>query len=99
MGSANLADFTAGDCIQIRTANSRYRLWLEFPNEGIGVLEGGRFPSPLRVRVTVDGIADLLIRVGSRLYVDQLGPTGTLVRRILTSHVHSVTVHRASRAA
>lgn len=102
--SVDVAALEPGDCLQVRTSNSRYEFWLEFPALAIGVGLGGRLASPTRVRIIPEGTASKDTRarpltIGERAQIEVLGPDGRPIRRFLTSQVSSLSVRSAREEA
>lgn len=86
-----------GDCVVLKTTNSTYRFWVEFPAEAVGVMSGGNLAGPTRVRLSAEGVdvsqaSTLPISVGGRAHSTVLSPTGVPLRSIVTSTISSITV-------
>ena len=99
-----LRELEAGDCAVVQTANSTYRFWIEFPDEAIGVLQGGNLAGPTRVRLGAEGVhvsqaALQPLCVGERAHATLLGPNGSPVRSIVTSTIASIRIVPHRRAA
>jgi hypothetical protein len=93
-----------GDCVEMRTSNSYYKFWVEFPDLAIGVCVGGRLTSPTRVRLTPEGTASndarvRPLRLGERVQIVALGPDGRPIRRFLTSQLAEVALASGGQAA
>ncbi len=99
-----MSQLHACDHVEIRTSNSTYRFWVEFPDQAIGVLFGGTLAAPTRVRLSAETAATmdapvLPLRVGERARVVVLGPQGAPVRGFVTSTIAEIAVDSNWRAA
>ena len=102
--SLSIADLRAGDRLVIRTSNSTYEFWVEYPDHAIGVLRGGSTRTPTRVRVAAENASTFEapvepLRVGERARVVLLGPQGVAVRGFVTSTIAAIYVDRHDRVA
>lgn len=94
-----LGDLEAGDCVEIRTAHSLYRFWMEFPSFAVGVVTGGQLPTPTRVRLSADPATAteapmLPLQAGDRARMVLLAPDGLAIRCIVTSRIAGIRVTR-----
>lgn len=99
-----VSDLAPGDLVILRTTNSTYKFWAEFPGDGIGVMCGGALVGPTRVRLTPEGVdisesESRPLFVGDRAHTTVLGPNGAPVRSIVTSTIGSIKVVPAGLAA
>ena len=99
-----LSQLGAGAHLVIRTTNSSYDFWMEYPDQAIGVLRGGSTPSPTRVRLAAESAASndasaTPLRVGERARVVVLGPNGAPVRGFVTSTIARIVVDSPHRVA
>jgi hypothetical protein len=92
-----LGQLRQGDRVVLKTSNSTYEFWAEFPEQAIGVLRGGTIAAPTRVRLAAENASSLdasaePLRVGERARVVLLGPLGAPVRGFVTSTIASIVV-------
>ena len=104
MASVLVANVRTGGRIVLRTSNSTYEFWLEFPDESIGVIRGGSLEAPTRVRLGAENASSQdtpsqPLRVGERARVVLLGPQGAPVRGFVTSTIAAIVVDRSDRVA
>ncbi|MBK6314129.1 MAG: hypothetical protein IPF53_07360 [Blastocatellia bacterium] len=99
-----IGDLAIGDCVEFRTAHSHYRFWVEFPDQAVGILFGGRLPGPTRVRLSADPATATdaptrPIHPGEHARLVLLAPDGTAIRCIVTSTIVEIMVVKNGRAA
>jgi hypothetical protein len=99
-----IGDLAIGDCVEFRTAHSHYRFWVEFPEQAIGILFGGRLPGPTRVRLSADPASATdaptrPIHPGEHARLVLLAPDGTAIRCIVTSMIAGIQIIKNGRAA
>ena len=95
--SVLLGSLQPGDRVVLRTSNSTYEFWAEYPDQAIGVMRGGSLISPTRVRLAAETAQSLdastqPIRVGERARVVLLGPQGAPLRGFVSSTIASIHV-------
>lgn len=91
-----------GDRVVVKTSNSMYEFWVEFPELAIGVIRGGTVRTPTRVRLSAENAGSLdasvePLRVGEKARVVLLGPFGVAVRGFVTSTIASIAVDGRDR--
>lgn len=99
-----LNSLAIGDCVEFRTVHSQYRFWLEFPEQAVGVLFGGKLPGPTRVRLSAESTSatDAPLRPihpGEHARIVLLSPDGMAVRCFVTSKIAEIRIVRNGRAA
>jgi hypothetical protein len=92
-----LSRLSPGDHVVVRTSNSKYEFWAEYPEQAVGIFCGGAATSPTRVRLAAETASSMdasvqPLRVGERARVVMLGPSGAPVRGLVTSTIASIVV-------
>lgn len=99
-----IGDLAIGDCVEFRTAHSHYRFWVEFPDQAVGILFGGKLPGPTRVRLSADTVSATdaprrPIHPGEHARIVVLAADGSALRCIVSSMIADIHVIRNGRVA
>lgn len=103
VNSVRVCDLDPGDKIVLKTANSVYEFWVEYPDRNIGVFRGGHGRRPMRVWLAPESASSSdgdvgALTVGDRARAIQLGPEGQPERAFVTSRIAAIGVLRSRSA-
>jgi hypothetical protein len=99
-----ISQLEPGAHVLIRTTNSVYEFWAEYPEQAVGILRGGTLACPTRVRLSAETAASMdasvqPLTVGERARVVLLGPSGNPVRGFVTSMISQIRVGSGHQVA